>query len=338
MKVRLIVNSFITAALLTLAVNSSAAVFKIATVSPDGTSWMKSMRAAAAEITAQTDGRVKFKFYPGGVMGNDKAVMRKIRIGQLQGAAVPGGAMAGVAPDSLIYTQPLKFRNFAEIDYVRERMDSKIVADIENGGFVNFGLAEGGFAYVMAKRPIASVGELKKGKVWIPSGDKAALDAVQSFGVSPVPLSLADVLAGLQTGLIDTAATSPIGAIALQWHTQISHMTDLPIMYFYALLAIDKKVFMRLPADDQKIVRTVMTQAYKNIDAQNRKDNESAYDALLQQGIELVEPSAEEISEWYSKAEVAQQQAVTEGIFSSAIADELDRYLQDYRQHNLAQE
>jgi TRAP-type C4-dicarboxylate transport system substrate-binding protein len=338
MKVRLIVSSFITAALLTLAVNSSAAVFKIATVSPDGTSWMKSMRAAAAEIAAQTDGRVKFKFYPGGVMGNDKAVMRKIRIGQLQGAAVPGGAMAGVAPDSLIYTQPLKFRNFAEIDYVRERMDSKIVADIENGGFVNFGLAEGGFAYVMAKRPIASVGELKKGKVWIPSGDKAALDAVQSFGVSPVPLSLADVLAGLQTGLIDTAATSPIGAIALQWHTQISHMTDLPIMYFYALLAIDKKVFMRLPADDQKIVRTVMTQAYKKIDAQNRKDNESAYDALLKQGIKLVEPSAEEISEWYSKAEVAQQQAVTEGFFSPAIADELDRYLQDYRQQNLAQE
>jgi TRAP-type C4-dicarboxylate transport system substrate-binding protein len=338
MKVRLIVSSFITAALLTLAVNSSAAVFKIATVSPDGTSWMKSMRAAAAEITAQTDGRVKFKFYPGGVMGNDKAVMRKIRIGQLQGAAVPGGAMAGVAPDSLIYTQPLKFRNFAEIDYVRERMDSKIVADIENGGFVNFGLAEGGFAYVMAKRPIASVGELKKGKVWIPSGDKAALDAVQSFGVSPVPLSLADVLAGLQTGLIDTAATSPIGAIALQWHTQISHMTDLPIMYFYALLAIDKKVFMRLPADDQKIVRTVMTQAYKKIDAQNRKDNESAYDALLKQGIKLVEPSAEEISEWYSKAGIAQQQAVTEGFFSPAIADELDRYLQDYRQQNLAQE
>ena len=232
----------------------------------------------------------------------------------------------------------LKFRNFAEIDYVRERMDSKIVADIERGGFVNFGLAEGGFAYVMAKRPIASVGELRKGKVWIPSGDKAALDAVQSFGVSPVPLSLADVLAGLQTGLIDTAATSPIGAIALQWHTQISHMTDLPIMYFYALLAIDKKVFMRLPAADQKIVRTVMTQAYKTIDAQNRKDNESAYDALLQQGIELVEPSAEQISEWYSKAEVAQQQAVTEGIFSSAIADELDRYLQDYRQQSLAQE
>ena len=337
MKVRLIVSSFITATSLMLAVSSSAAVFKIATVSPDGTSWMKSMRAAATEITTQTNGRVKFKFYPGGVMGNDKAVMRKIRIGQLQGAAVPGGAMAGVAPDSLIYTQPLKFRNFAEIDYVRERMDSKIVADIENGGFVNFGLAEGGFAYVMSKRPIASVGELRKGKVWIPSGDKAALDAVQSFNVSPVPLSLADVLAGLQTGLIDTAATSPIGAIALQWHTQISHMTDLPIMYFYALLAIDKKVFMRLPVDDQKIVRTVMTQTYKKIDAQNRKDNESAYDAMLKQGIELVEPSVEDISEWYSKAEVAQQQAVTEGFFSPAIAAELDRYLQQYRQQSLVQ-
>jgi TRAP-type C4-dicarboxylate transport system substrate-binding protein len=338
MKGRSIVSSFIAGGLMVLAVNSSAAVFKIATVSPDGTSWMKSMRAAAADITVQTDGRVKFKFYPGGVMGNDKAVMRKIRIGQLQGAAVPGGAMVGAAPDSLIYTLPLKFKSFAEIDYVRQRMDSQIVADIERGGFVNFGLAEGGFAYVMAKRPIASVEELKKGKVWIPSGDKAALDAVQTFGVSPVPLSLADVLAGLQTGLIDTAATSPIGAIALQWHTQISHMTDLPIMYFYALLAIDQKVFKRLSDGDQLIVRMVMTQAYKDIDAQNRKDNESAYSALLKQGIKLVTPSAEEVAVWDSKAEVAQQKAIAGGFFSPAIADELDRHLQNYRQQSSAQE
>jgi TRAP-type C4-dicarboxylate transport system substrate-binding protein len=338
MKGRSIVSSFIAGGLMALAVNSSAAVFKIATVSPDGTSWMKSMRAAAADITVQTDGRVKFKFYPGGVMGNDKAVMRKIRIGQLQGAAVPGGAMVGAAPDSLIYTLPLKFKSFAEIDYVRQRMDSQIVADIERGGFVNFGLAEGGFAYVMAKRPIASVEELKKGKVWIPSGDKAALDAVQTFGVSPVPLSLADVLAGLQTGLIDIAATSPIGAIALQWHTQISHMTDLPIMYFYALLAIDQKVFKRLSDGDQLIVRMVMTQAYKDIDAQNRKDNESAYSALLKQGIKLVTPSAEEVAVWDSKAEVAQQKAIAGGFFSPAIAGELDRHLQNYRQQSSAQE
>ncbi|MFT6309801.1 MAG: TRAP-type C4-dicarboxylate transport system substrate-binding protein [Porticoccus sp.] len=338
MKVRSIVGSFIAGALMMLAVNSSAAVFKIATVSPDGTSWMKSMRSAAADITVQTDGRVKFKFYPGGVMGNDKAVMRKIRIGQLQGAAVPGGAMAGVAPDSLIYTLPLKFKSFAEIDYVRQRMDSQIVAGIERGGFVNFGLAEGGFAYVMAKRPIASVKELKKGKVWIPSGDKAALDAVQTFGVSPVPLSLADVLAGLQTGLIDTAATSPIGAIALQWHTQISHMTDLPIMYFYALLAIDQKVFKRLSDGDQQIVRTIMTQAYEDIDAQNRKDNESAYDALLKQGIKLVTPSADEVAVWYSKADMAQEKAVVGGFFTPAIADQLDQHLQDYRLQSSAQE
>ncbi len=327
----------VVSASLLLAMNASAVTLKIATVSPDGTSWMKSMRAAAKDIQQQTEGRVKFKFYPGGVMGNDKAVLRKIRIGQLQGAAVPGGAMTGYAPDSLIYTQPMKFKNFAEIDYVRERMDDKVSADIEKGGFVNFGLAEGGFAYVMGKRPIASVADLKQGKVWIPSDDEAALQVVQTFGVSPVPLALADVLAGLQTGLIDTAATSPIGAIALQWHTQISYMTDLPVMYFYALLAIDQKAFKRIQPADQKIVREVMTAAYKKIDQQNRKDNESAYEALLKQNIELVSPTAEQVAEWYEKAKIAQKNSVQDGMFSQEIYGELDGYLEEFRSQQASQ-
>ena len=123
--------------------------FKIATISPDGTRWMNMMRAAANDIKSQTNGRVRFKFYPGGVMGNDSSVMRKIRIGQLHGAAFTGGGLAEAYPDIAIYGLPMLFANLAEVDYVRARMDKVFEAGMEDAGFVNFGIVEGGFAMFM---------------------------------------------------------------------------------------------------------------------------------------------------------------------------------------------
>jgi TRAP-type C4-dicarboxylate transport system substrate-binding protein len=319
-------------ALLLIGSQAGAAVFKIATISPDGSSWMKSMRVAADDIEKQTEGRVKFKFYPGGVMGSDEAVLRKIRIGQLQGGAMPGGALVSFYPDAQVYNLPLKFRSFAEVDYVRARMDQKIVDGLEEGGFVTFGLGEGGFAYILSKDAISTMEDLRAHKVWIPNNDAGALLAIKTFGVSPIPLNLSDVLAGLQTGLVDTVASSPIGTIALQWHTQVSHMSDLPVMYFYALLAIDKKPFGKLSPADQAVVRKTMTEAFDKIDKQNRIDNVAAYDALLKQGINQVEMSASQREPWYAAASEAEKNMVDQGVISSAILRELDGYLQEVRE------
>ena len=317
--------------LLLSSAHASAAVLKIATLSPDGSSWMRVMRAAATDIETQTAGRVVFKFYPGGVMGSDDAVLRKIRIGQLQGGAMGGGALVGAYPDAQVYNLPMKFHSFEEVDYVRQRMDEKIIAGYEQGGFVTFGLAEGGFAYIMSKSPISTMDDLQARKVWVPSSDPGTLLSVKAFGVNPIPLTLSDVLAGLQTGLVDTVATSPIGAIALQWHTQVKYMTDAPVMYFYAVLAIDKKVFQRLSKDDQAIVTQRMTRAFHDIDKQNRSDNVGAYDALLKQGIQLVPVTDEQRKVWYDKARIAEINLANEGIVSRPALGELNGYLREVR-------
>jgi TRAP-type C4-dicarboxylate transport system substrate-binding protein len=310
---------------------AQAAVFKVATLAPNGGSWMKTMRAAGKEIEQSTDGRVKFKFYPGGVMGSDDAVMRKIRFGQLQGGAVSGGALSAAYADIQVYALPLKFKTFDEVDFVRERMDQDIIAGIEKGGFVTFGFAGGGFAYVLSQAPISSTQDLKSHKVWIPNNDKGALVAVQAFGVSPIPLNLSDVLAGLQTGLVDTVATSPIGAIALHWHTQVKYMTDVPIMYLFATLALDKKAFYKLAPEDQVIVRDKMEAAFTAIEKQNRADNIAAYNALLTQGIELVALSDDERAQWFRLAEQGQQDMVSTGVVSEATVKILDQHLEAYR-------
>jgi len=306
-----------------------AKTLKIATLSPDGSNWMKMMRKGGKEVEQRTEGRVKFKFYPGGVMGNDAAVLRKIRLGQLQGGAMSGGSLAKFAPDSQVYNMPLKFRSFEEVDYIRERMDETVAGAIEKGGFVNFGLAEGGLAYIMSNTAVASVNELRTKKVWIPDNDPAAATSVKAFGVSPIPLSIGDVLPGLQTGLVDTVASSPIATIALQWHTQVKHMTDLPLLYFYAVMAIDKKAFKRISAADQASVREVMSNVFKQIDAQNRKDNIAAFEALQKQGVAVVSPANE--AEWRQFADNAVNELLSAGLVSRPVYQRFDKLLMEYR-------
>ena len=305
--------------------------FKIATLSPEGSVWMEKMREGAEELARRTDNRVTIKYYPGGVMGDDKAVLRKIRIGQLHGGAVVGGSLSNFYPDDQIYSLPLMFRSFEEVDYVRKHLDQTIAEGLEKGGFVTFGIAEGGFAYVMSTVPIRTVEEMRRQKVWIPDNDPMIFEAVKAFDITPFPLSIADVRAGLQTGLINTVTTPPIGAVALQWHTQINYLMYEPFLYIYGVLAVDRKAFIKLLPHDQRMFREVMGHVFYELDALNRKDNVKALEALRNQGVEFIKPLAEAMEKWYADARAVPERLINAGKLSQGMVITLENLLKDYR-------
>lgn len=306
---------FFLALLLCSSYTHAATVLKIATLSPDGTSWMNTMRAGADEVEKRTEGRVTIKFYPGGVMGDEKAILRKMRINQLQGGAVTTGALVDYYKDAEIYSLAFTFRSLDEVDAVRREMDKIYISDLENAGFISFGLAEAGFAYILSQSPVTSIADLRSHKPWIPDTDTAR-NAVVPFSINPIPLPIGDVLAGLQTSLIDTVATSPIAAIALQWYTQTRYLTEMPLLYNVATLVVSKKAFDKVSASDQKIVREVMAKAFHEIDVANRNDNTEALKALQQQGIQFIKPSAEQVREWQQHAQTSVKSLVDQGYVS----------------------
>ncbi|RLB79820.1 MAG: C4-dicarboxylate ABC transporter [Deltaproteobacteria bacterium] len=309
--------------------------FKIATLSPEGSVWMQKMREGAGELARKTDNRVTIKYYPGGVMGDDRAVLRKIRIGQLHGGAVVSGSLSKFYPDSQIYNLPLKFRSFEEVDYVRKHLDQRIVKGLEEGGFVTFGIAEGGFAYVMSTVPIRTVREMRHQKVWIPDNDTMILETVKAFDITPFPLSIADVQAGLQTGLINTVTTPPIGALALQWHTRIKYLMYEPFLYIYGVLAVDCKAFKKISTYDQQIFREIMGRIFREIDHLNREDNIKALEVLRKQGIEFIKPSGEALEKWYADAEAVPRRLIRAGKLSQGMVNTLEKLLKDYRSMQL---
>ena len=308
-----------------------AATLKIATLSPEGSVWMKVLREHGKAIEQRTNGAVKLKFYPGGVMGDDKAVLRKMRVGQLHGAVITAGGLVQTYADIALYNLPLLFRSDEEIDYVRAALDEKLIAGLRAKKFVGFGFAEVGFAYPMTQQPAVSVAQMQQLKVWTPDNDLGSLRAFEAFDISPIPLPIADVLAGLQTGLIDSVAAPPIGTIALQWHTQVQHGLELPLLYVYGTFAMAEKPFIKLTEEQQFIVNEELREAVHSADIAARRDHLSAKNALTNQGIVWHQPNPAELQEWLSLASEARQRLIADGYVSAELYQQTLDLLAQFR-------
>ena len=310
---------------------AQSTTLKIATLAPDGTAWMQTMRAAADAVAERTQERVKVRFYPGGVMGNDRTVLRKIRIGQLHGAAFTGGELGMEVLEFNVYSVPFLFRNQDEVDAVRAEFDSRMEEAAARQGWMTTGVAEGGFAYLMSSAPVTGVDDLKNRKVWIPQGDRVAAKAFEVAGVPTIALTIAEVYAGLQTQLVDTVINTPQGAIALQWHSRLSSVTDTPMSYVFGTIAFSERALRRVDAADREVLQTEFRKAMAAIDKVSRQDNSGARAALQAQGMKFLAPEPAELQRWEAIAaqtlvELQGQQAYAENFLR-----QVQSFLDDYR-------
>lgn len=323
-------------ALMGVTSNTSAArTLKIATSVPAGTAFIEQLKKAGGTIAERTDGRVELKLFPGGVMGNDQAVLRKIRIGQLHGAVITANALAKIHPDAQVYSLPFVFRNRQEVEYVRERIDPVIRERVRSEGFVVTGISEGGFTYLFTKDPIDSVDDLGDARVWVPQGDEITARMFKAAGSQPVSLPVSDVYTSLQTGMVDTVAINPSGAIALQWHTGVNHFTNAPLLFMVGMMVVDERAMNALDGGDREIVQAVLEDAFDRLDDITAEDNLEALEALEARGISAVEPARPpDEREWESIARETLQSLEREGRFDSKLLERVRGLVNEYRARN----
>lgn len=310
---------------------AQAQTLKIATIAPEGSSWMNDMRGGAELIEERTEGRVRFKFYGGGVQGNDKQVQRKMRTGQLHGGAFTSGGMNRFQKDADLLSLPFMFNSGAEARHVREQLEPVMRQRLEGAGYVNFGFAAAGFAYMMSNKPLRTLADLQGQKVWTPEGDRVAFAALNALGVAPVTMPITDVMTGLQTDLLNSVTVPPVGAVVFQWHTQLRYITELPVVYVYAALLIDASAFSRISADDQQIVRAVMEEIYRRFDRNGVVDNAEALQALLDSGLEMAAPDPEEVRQWRGIVMASNREMAEQGVFDVELLDRMEGLLRQYR-------
>jgi len=308
-----------------------AAVLKISTAYPDGTYVVKTLKAAGKEIEEKTEGRIKLKFYPGGVQGDNKTVLKKIKRGILQGALVEGGALAGDYKDSQVYNAPMVFKSFDEVDYVRSKMDSHIIKGFDKAGWKVFGLIDSGFAYAMTNHKVKTIQELNEQKLWLPANDPLSEKVAGALGLSPIFLGIGEVLTALQTGAVNAIAAPPAATLILQWYSRLKFVINAPFMYTYGTLAISNTAFAKMKKEDQVTVNAILTATIKKVDKTAREDNIKAFAALKTQGLEIVVPEASQAEELRKSAEKATRILVEKGEFSKEILQKLNALLLEHR-------
>ena len=304
---------------------------KIATLAPQNSEWAEKFQKGSIEIQERTENRVKLKFYWGGAQGNAKKILQKIKIRQLHGGTFSPTDFQEVYPDLNIYGLPFLFKDFDEVNYVRDRVDNQLEQGFKNLGFNTYGFAGGGFAYILSNEPIREYEDLKNKKIWLPQGDLISYEAMRSLNLLPVPLPMTDVLTGLQTGLIDIVAIPPVVALALQWHTKISYITRVPVLYAMGFLAIDSKIINRINTDDQKVLNEVINRIYSEVDSNSQQDSENAYEALSKIGIQEIQFDGDEYQKLTDLLEKPTKKMANDGFYSLELFNEIKMYIDDFR-------
>lgn len=273
-------------------------VIKMATLVPEGSTWMRELRTAAREVQAGTQGRVQVKFYPGGVMGSDTVVLRKMRLGQLQGGVLASSDLAAIYPDAAVYSLPFLFEDWSQADRARAQVDPLLTRGFEAKGLKMLAASNVGFAYLLSSKPLRNRTDITSAKLWIPQNDEIAERTFKLGGVSPILLPLGDVFTSLQTGLVDSVANTPGGTVALQWHGKLRTMVDLPLSFVVGFVVMDLKPWQKLAPADQTVVATAFRQAAQRVDANVKRDDAAALAAMKKQGLAVTALDPAEAARW----------------------------------------
>ncbi len=273
--------------------DASALRIKIATKAPENFKSSKIIKKMVEEIKEQTNRKVQLKIYYGGVKGSGRDLLLKMRSGEIHGGEFTAGEVMPITNDLQLMSIPLSFKNYEEVDYVFKKIAPRLNEKFVQKGYVVLGWIEMGFAHIMSVEPVRSMADLKGKKVWIPEDDRVSKAFFDAMDVPTIPMTIADVMVAIQTGQIDTVANSLVGAIALQWHTKIKYITDVPLFYVYGLLMISKKAYDKIPAEHREIMHEIIDRYFNELKKDIRKSNHDASETLVKREIQFVHVSSE---------------------------------------------
>ncbi len=305
---------------------------KFATLAPAGSTWMLLLQDWDSALREKSAGRIGFKFYPGGVQGDEPEVLKKMRFNQLQGGAFTGYGIGRMYSPSRVMELPFLFRDSAEIDFVRAQLDQRFREGFAANGYQLLGWMEVGFVHMFSREPLRSLQDMKSRRVWLWQGDPLGQAFFDASGISPVPLSIVDVYTSLSTGLIDTVYAPPLGAIALQWFTRTPYVSSVPLTNGMGALVVSKKYFDKLPADLQKLLQETGRTTGEKLIAATRVDNRKSIDTLKEYGLKFITPDASmNDAALHGLRDRAAAQLVKSGYIPAALFARVRELLQQYR-------
>lgn len=304
---------------------------KFATLAPQGSSWMNVMKEYDDAVRKESGGQLGFKIYAGGVQGDEKDVLRKIRLGQLHSGGITGVGIGEISQKLRILDSPFFFKSYNEIDHIHKAFEQEFANAFEEGGYVLLGWAEVGLVYVFSNIPVSKRAELRNVKMWIWEGDPIAEATFQALDVNPIPLSVTDVLTSLQTKLIDGVYAPPLVAIGLQWWTRVKYMLDYPLANSSGAVVISKKFYDALPDNLKEILLRNGKTYMQKLTVISRTDNAKSIETLKQRGITVIRPNTAAVVKEYEEVGTKARKLLVGKLYSEEFLKQIERTLVEYR-------
>jgi TRAP-type C4-dicarboxylate transport system substrate-binding protein len=303
---------------------------KIATLAPDGTSWANGIKAFGAKVASGLDGQLKIKLVAGGIAGDEEEMIAKIRQGRLSGAALTSLGLGKEAGAVHVLELPLLVRNYDELDYLREQLDSELRKAFEDRGLVVLAWADLGPVHLFSTRPLRTHKDMTKAKAWVLPGDKMVPAFLEELGPTGVPLPIGDVNAALQKGTINVAYGSALTTLALGWHAHLKYMTEKPFTYGVAATVLSKREFDALTPDQQMFLLVEGKVYQRGIIKSIRDDDAKARESLIRSGMQVMRLSPELENDFVAVSKSFLPQ-IEPTIFSPRLRKKAEALLLEYR-------
>jgi len=303
--------------------NAKKTVIKLATLAPEGTDWHGMLVEMGQRWKDATDGQVVLRIYPGGVVGDERDMIRKMRIGQIHAAAITSEGLSEINPAVSGFVMPLVFDSYEDVDWLRKKMGTELEDDLRNNGFELLLWADIGWAKWFTTGPIVYLDDLKGMKIFTWAGDYRTQTLWEKGGFHSVPLSSIDVLSGLQTGLINAIAATPLIALSQQWFGTANYMLDIKWGLLTAGIVIDNRVWNRISPEHRTQMKAIAIDIGLQHQANSRHQDNEAMQIMEEYGLTVHTPTPEELENWKTTIELWHPEIrgkyVSEEIFDSVI-------------------
>ena len=261
------------------------------------------MELGEAWRTAQ-GGQGKYLVYPDGSQGGETDMVRRMRIGQLQGGLLSVVGLREIEPSiGALQNMPMMFKSWEEVDYVREKMRPAMEKKFLEKGFVVLAWGDAGWVRFFSKTPAFAPNDFKGMKFFAWGAEADQQEIMKNLGYTPVPLETADILPAIQTGMINAVPSTPYFALATQIYTTANNMLDMNWSPIVGALIITKKAWDELTPEGQVIVREAGAKAGVQLRAKARQEVDEAVEAMKKRGLTVNKPNAEQMKEWNALAD-----------------------------------
>ena len=305
-------------------------VLKMGTTAPEGSSWHQIFKEMGEKWRQAPGGGVVLRIYPGGVLGDEPDLVRKMRVGQIQAAALTAAGLSDIDKSVAALQIPMMFRSYGELDYVRERLRPTLEKRLEEKGFVVLNWGDAGWVMFFAKEPFTTPDDLKKMKLFAWAGDNDAIEIWKAAGFQPVPLPSTEILTGLQTGLINAFDTTPLAALSSQWFALAPHMLDLKWAPLVGATVVTRKAWEKVPREARPALLKSAEEAGQRLRVDIRQANDKAIEAMKTRGLKVLPVTPAVEAAWQRAAESGYPR-IRGTIVPAPVFDEVKRLRDEFR-------